>query len=120
MVKRVSVDYLDTVREMALDVATSYAKSLPGMRECDIRIEVDEGKGASVENGAVRRSGDDYGFSMGVHVLAGDGALASGYVGKQLGVADTRRFDAVLKEAVDFKVHIWELNWVAPVRSKCE
>jgi molybdenum cofactor synthesis domain-containing protein len=49
----------------------------------DVRLEVAEGKSAAAENGASKFSGDDYGFALGVRVLAGDRMVAPGYVGSR-------------------------------------
>jgi TldD protein len=100
MTKRVGIEYLDRAREIAREVVTGFGAKLPDMRECDVRVEIGVGKGAVAENGSVKRAGEDYGFALGVHALAGKGELASGYVGKQLGTSDTDRFDAVLKESI--------------------
>jgi len=101
MPAKVDIEYLDKARAIARDVVMSYGAGKPFMKECDVRVEVGVGKGAMAENGSVKRAGEDYGFAIGVHALAGDGALASGYVGKQLGTADVGRFDSELKQAID-------------------
>jgi TldD protein len=97
---RVGIEFLDRARTIAREVVTGYGAKLPHMRECDVRIEIGVGKGAVAENGNVKRAGEDYGFAIGVHALAGKGALASGYVGKQLGTSDVDRFDAIVKESL--------------------
>ncbi|MBI4306396.1 MAG: TldD/PmbA family protein, partial [Chloroflexi bacterium] len=101
MPTKVGIDFLDTARPIAREIVTQEAAKLPGLRECDVRVEIGVGKGAVSENGNVKRAGEDYGFSLGVHALAGNGALASGYVGKQLGTADTERFHEVVREALE-------------------
>ncbi|MBI2964943.1 MAG: TldD/PmbA family protein [Chloroflexi bacterium] len=100
MAMRVGIEFLDRARTIAREVVTAYGAKLPHMRECDVRIEIGVGKGAVAENGNVKRAGEDYGFAIGVHALAGKGALASGYVGKQLGTSDVGRFDSILKESL--------------------
>ncbi|MBI4220083.1 MAG: TldD/PmbA family protein [Chloroflexi bacterium] len=101
MPTKVGLEFVDRAREIAKDIVTGDAAKLPGMRECDVRVEIGVGKGAVSENGNVKRAGEDYGFSLGVHALAGNGTLASGYAGKQLGTADTDRFHAVVREAIE-------------------
>jgi predicted Zn-dependent protease len=67
---------IDRITPLARELVTSYARSLPHLRYADIRIDVTEAKRASAENGSPRSSGDDYGFSFGVRVLAGDRMVA--------------------------------------------
>ena len=98
LLSRVGVDYVETAREIVRDIVTGWAKTLTGLRHCDIRLEVQQGKGASVENGSVKQAGDDYSFAIGAHVLAGNGAFAPGYAGTMLGTADTKRLGPVIKE----------------------
>ena len=95
---RVGVDYVETARDIVRDIVTGWAKTLTGLRHCDIRLEVQQGKEASVENGSVKQAGDDYSFAIGAHVLAGNGALAPGYAGNMLGTADTSRLGPAIKE----------------------
>src|SRR6185436_18907672 len=74
--------------------------ALPHLRHADLRLEVVEGKYALAENGSAKGGGDDYGFTAGVRVLAGDRALAPGYVGLALGAADVPNLERILKDAV--------------------
>jgi TldD protein len=82
------------------EIATAHARTLSGLSYADIRVDVSEGKFASSENGLAKASGDDYGFSFGVRVLAGDRMVAPGYFGQRLGAADLPRLDSVLKNGV--------------------
>ncbi|HEX2172002.1 MAG TPA: TldD/PmbA family protein, partial [Dehalococcoidia bacterium] len=66
----------------------------------DIRIEVGEGKVTIAENGNDKYSGDDYGFSFGIRVLAGDGVVAPGYYGRSLGASDLPDLAKILKEGL--------------------
>jgi len=91
---------IDRIAPIVRELATSYARSLPHLRYADIRIDVSEGKRASAENGSPRSSSDDYGFSFGVRVLAGDRMVAPGYFGRGLGVADLLHLEDLLKDAL--------------------
>src|SRR5207245_2910551 len=77
------------------------ARRLPHLRYADVRLEVTEAKGAGAENGAPKFSGDDYGFALGVRVLAGDRMIAPGYVGQVLGTADLADLDRIVRAALE-------------------
>ena len=101
MTDRVSIDVIDRIRPTVAQVAQGYAKRLPGMQHCDIRIEASEGMGAYAENGTPKGSGEERGFSFGVRVLAEQGgAVAPGYYGKSLGPADVDNIGKTLREGV--------------------
>jgi TldD protein len=101
MTNRVSVDLIDAVTPMVETRVREAARRLPHLRYADVRLEVTEAKGAGSENGTPKFSGDDYGFSLGVRVLAGDRMIAPGYVGQTLGTADLDELDRVVREALE-------------------
>jgi TldD protein len=101
MTNRVSVDLIDAVTPMVETRVREAARRLPHLRYADVRLEVTEAKGAGSENGTPKFSGDDYGFSFGVRVLAGDRMIAPGYVGQTLGTADLDELDRVVREALE-------------------
>jgi TldD protein len=101
MTNKVSVDLIDTVAPMVETRVREAARRLPHLRYADIRLEVTEAKGAGSENGTPKFSGDDYGFSLGARVLAGDRMIAPGYVGQTLGTADLPDLDRIVREALE-------------------
>jgi TldD protein len=101
MTSKVSVDLIDTVTPMVETRVREAARRLPHLRYADIRLEVTEAKGAGAENGTPKFSGDDYGFSLGARVLAGDRMIAPGYVGQTLGTADLTDLDRIVREALE-------------------
>ena len=54
----ITVDILDRMRPNLVALLTEQAKTLPGMRYCDLRISVREEKGAVAENGNVKASAE--------------------------------------------------------------
>ena len=54
---------IEGITPMVRDLVTGYARSLPGLRYADVRVEVSEGKFAGAENGEAKSSGDDYAFA---------------------------------------------------------
>jgi TldD protein len=80
------------LRSLVMERATK----LPGMRYCDLRIEVKEGKGAVAENGSEKASSEDYVFDFGVRVIAGTRLSAPGYYGRILGSADADNIEAAV------------------------
>ena len=71
MTQRVTVESLDRYRANLPSLVAEKAKTLPGLRYCDLRIEVREEKGAVAENGAEKGSSEDYTFDFGVRAIAG-------------------------------------------------
>ena len=105
MSNRVTTDIIDSIKDMVFSVASEYARSFPNARYCDIRVEVDEGRAASAENGNEKQSSEDYGFSFGVRVLAGRRAVSPGYFGQDLGSRDLDNLQQLLREGVGHAHH---------------
>jgi TldD protein len=91
---------IERLRSAVPDLLAAEARALPDVAHADVRIEVTEGKFATAENGAAKSSGSDAAASFGVRVLAGARAVAPGYCGRTLGVADLPRVAAILREAL--------------------
>ncbi len=100
MVTRITIDLIDTVKLRAQELVHASARRLAHLRYADLRLEVTEGKYAFAENGTPKASGDDYGFTLGVRVLAGERMVAPGYVGLTLGVADLDDLERVIADAL--------------------
>ena len=100
MPERITVEMLDRMRPNLLSLVTEQAGKLPGLRYCDLRIEVREEKGAAAENGQEKASAEDYSFDFGVRVIAGARASAAGYYGRVLGAADAGNIEAVVWEGI--------------------
>src|SRR2546425_6324807 len=96
---RISVDLIETVTPLVQERVHEAVRRLPHLRYADIRLEVTEAKGAGSENGTPKFSGDDYGFSLGARVLAGDRMIAPGYVGQTLGTAALAALDRIVRDA---------------------
>jgi len=99
--QRVSIDAIASVRAAVADLVSSYPRSRNDCHYADLRIRVDEGKAAVAENGMDKFSGEDYSFSFGVRVIAGDRAKAPGYFGQLLGASDLDSLGARLTEGMD-------------------
>ena len=101
MPQPVTVESLDKMRPNLRSVVAERARRLPGMRYCDLRIQVREERGAVAENGSEKASGEDVAFGFGVRVIAQNRMTAAGYYGQILGTADADNRDKI--EAV-----VWE------------
>jgi TldD protein len=100
-----TVQIIDQIRPMIVDLVTRYKKTLRGCRYADIRVQVDEGQSAAAENGGSKHSARDYAFAVGVRALSGDGMVAPGYFGQSLGVADLDRLAQVIKDGLRHAHH---------------
>jgi TldD protein len=92
---------LDGAKRTLPDLVRECRRRLPHLAYADVRVEISEGKSAGAENGASKFSGDDYGFALGVRVLAGDRMVAPGYVGLTLGAADVAVLERIVREALE-------------------
>ena len=101
MPEKVSIDVIPGIRDAVFDLVSSYPKSKRFCRYADVRIEISEGKVAVAENGMDKFGTEDYGFSFGVRVLAGQHVVSPGYVGEIVGTADLPRLQERLREALD-------------------
>ena len=61
---------IETVTPMVRELVGTPAHALADLRYADVRLEISEGKFAGAENGEATISGDDYGFALGIRVLA--------------------------------------------------
>ena len=100
MPERVEVGLLDKIRPQINSLVNEDARRLPGLRYCDVRIQVKEEKGAVAENGNEKASAEDYAFDFGVRVIAGGKLAAPGYYGKVLGSTDTDRIGEVVLDGI--------------------
>ena len=96
----ITVEILDRMRSNLGVLVTERAGRLPGLKYCDLRIQVKEEKGAVAENGNEKASSEDYSFDFGVRVIAGTRASASGYYGRILGTADADNIEAVVWDGI--------------------
>ena len=104
--QRVEIGILESIRPQIISLVTEDARRLAGLRYCDVRVAVSEGKGAVAENGNEKASAEDYSFDFGVRVVAGGSstgsgrAAAPGYYGQVLGTADVPRMGEVVRHGI--------------------
>jgi TldD protein len=101
MTRRIATDLIEALKPDVRDLLRDAGRRLPHVAYADLRLEIAEGKFATAENGESKSSGDDYGFAVGVRVLAGDRAIAPGWVGLSLGTADLDDLPRLLREAIE-------------------
>lgn len=94
------VELIESVKQWARDLLRDGARRLPHLAYADLRIEVTESRAAAAENGAAKLSGSDARLALGVRVLAGERAVAPGYVGLTLGAPDVGRLESVVRSAL--------------------
>ena len=100
MPQPITVDILDRMRPNLASLLQERAKSLPGMRYCDLRISVREERGAVAENGNEKASAEDYSFDFGVRAIAGARVSAAGYFGRILGSADAANIEKIVWQGI--------------------
>jgi TldD protein len=81
---RIEVEDLESIRPVLQEVIAD-AKRLPGVTYADIRVRVDDGPTAVVENGAVQASQSDFDCCYGIRVIANNGGTGQAYFGSRLG-----------------------------------
>jgi TldD protein len=96
----VSVELIDAVRPRLRDVVGDASRRLAHVRYADVRFGVTEARFADAENGSNRSARADYAVGLGVRVLAGERAIAPGYVGLELGAAELPRLPAIVADAL--------------------
>jgi TldD protein len=96
-----TVELVDRARDVVPALLADARRRLPGLLYADVRLEVIEGRFAIAENGAERESGADAACTAGVRVLAGDRAVAPGWIGIVLGAADVPELEARLRDALE-------------------
>ena len=101
MPQKVSIESIPEIRDAVFDLVSSYPRGKRFCRYADVRIEISEGKVAVAENGMHKFSGEDYGFSFGVRVLAGENVASPGFFGELVGAADLPRLGERLRDALD-------------------
>src|SRR5204863_6374533 len=101
MAAALTIELIDRARETVPALLNDAARRLPRLVYADMRLEVTESRHAIAENGAERSSGDDYACTAGVRVLAGDRAVAPGWIGIVLGAADLPELERRLAEALE-------------------
>lgn len=101
MAQKVTVELLDKCRSSLQSLVVERSKSLPGLRYCDLRIEVREEKGAAAENGNGKASAEDYFFDFGLRAIAGGRTSAAGYYGRVLGAADANNLESVVWDGLE-------------------
>ena len=96
----VTIDILDRLRPNLASLIQERAKTLAGMRYCDLRISVREEKGAMAENGNEKASAEAYIFDFGVRAIAGTRISAAGYFGQILGSTDAGNIENVVWQGI--------------------
>lgn len=97
---KIQVTDLNKLKESIANLTLDTAKP-KNVHYADMRFEAGEGIGAYSEDGNPKVTSKDWGLSLGVRVIAGDGIAAAGYYGRQLGISDYKNFKKVLTEAFE-------------------
>src|SRR5262249_48795760 len=96
-----TVELIDRARSSVPTIVADARRRLPHLAYADLRIEVTEARYAAADRGAERASGAACACPAGVRVLAGDRAVAPGWIGIVLGAADVADLEQRLIEAIE-------------------
>jgi len=100
MPKTITIEVLDTLKPMVLDMALKAKKTLPNCTFCSIRMEASEAKHAMANRGMPAGIHEDWEISLGAQVIAGEKYAASGYYGFHLGPSDLKNFRRFVMESI--------------------
>lgn len=104
MSKKIHIGMLtETVKENLVSFFLQAKFSRPNLLFADLRLEVGEGKVVMAENGHLRKAGVEYGMSLGVRVIAGDGhgSWSPGYDGRPVGPDEVHGLLSIVNEMVN-------------------
>ncbi|MES4785855.1 MAG: TldD/PmbA family protein, partial [Nitrospiraceae bacterium] len=96
--KSLTVESLDKAKRVAVDLLRETRRRQKDCRYVDLRIEIAESKSACAENGVEKAAQEDYLFSFGIRVLAGDRLPSPGYYGRRLSSADLPHLTTILRD----------------------
>ena len=116
----ITTDLIAEIKPMVFDLAAGAPRHLAHCRYADLRVEAVEGKVAVAENGASKSASEDYGFSFGVRILAGERSVAPGYFGQSLGTADLPHLAEILTAGLEhaYRRAMANAEWKANARGK--
>ncbi len=98
---KITIDLIEDVKPNVRQLVADAARRLTAVHYADVRLEAIEAKSATAENGASKSSSEDESLALGVRVLAGDRAVAAGYIGMTLGANEVPRLEQIIREALD-------------------
>lgn len=95
-----TVEAMEGIKEKTESVLAQFVQRQSHIDYADIRVGISEQREAVSENGEEKYSGKDYGFSLGIRVLAGDGVTSPGYFGLVLGKEELPAWTSTLKSGL--------------------
>ncbi len=79
----------------------SYTRTLQDCHYADLRLEVNDTRWASAEDGKAKGSGRDEGGSFGIRVIAGSTKKSPGFYGRIFSLRDLNNIEPLLKEGLE-------------------
>ena len=99
MAKRLEVAMLTEKLRESIVALLATSRHTSGLVFADLRLGIEQGKGAVAENAALRRAEDDYGMSVGVRVIAEHkGFHSPGYDGRPVGAEEFENLLNIIDE----------------------
>jgi TldD protein len=100
MGQNVNIALIDKAKDKLSDLVLESKNRLKDCSYIDLRVKVQEGQGASAQDGMMKSSIRDYSLSYGLRVIAGKKILAPGYFGETLGAADVDNLPDIIRSGL--------------------
>jgi len=94
-------EILEGIKYRIAESLTTYTRTLLNCHYADIRIEINDTRWASAEDGKPKSAGKDEGGSFGIRVIAGITKKAPGYYGRIFGLKDIDKIEELIKEGLN-------------------
>ena len=94
-------EILEGIKYRIEESLTTYTRTLLNCHYADIRIEINDTRWASAEDGKPKSAGKDEGGSFGIRVIAGITKKAPGYYGRIFGLKDIDKIEELIKEGLN-------------------
>ncbi len=91
------IDIISNIKERIEGFFTAYARELPGCQYADLRVEANDTRWASAEDGKPKAAGRDEGGSFGIRVIAGGEKKAPGYYGRIFSLKDLSHIEELIR-----------------------
>lgn len=94
-------ELITPIKDRIKDLFISYTRTLQDCWYADLRLEVNDTRWASAEDGKAKGAGRDEGGSFGIRVIAGSKKKSPGYYGRIFNLGDLNNIGPLIKEGLE-------------------